>query len=61
MKIDIYIGNNKRIVYRCYEKRKKYFTSLNEKHITENKCLWKTVKPFLPNKIQSSESLKLAE
>lgn len=38
-----------------------HFTSLNEKHITENKCFWKTVKPFLSNKVLSSETVKLAE
>ena len=40
---------------------KEYFTSLNEKHKTESKCFWKTVKPFLSNKGQFSESIKLAE
>ena len=24
-------------------------------------CFWKTVKPFSPNKVQSSEKIKLAE
>ena len=40
--------------------KKDYFTSLNEKHVTENKCSWKTVKPFLSNKVQS-EIIKIAE
>ena len=34
--------------------------SLNERHITENKRFWKTVKPLLLNKVQSSEKVKLA-
>ena len=37
-----------------------HFTSLNEKHITENKCFCKTVKPFLSSKVQS-EIKKIAE
>ena len=41
--------------------RKKYFVSLNEKYITENKCFWKTDKPFLSNKLQSSERIKLTK
>ena len=41
--------------------KKDYFASLSEKHITENKCFWKTVKPFLSNKVQISERIKLAE
>ena len=30
-----------------WEAKKDYFTSLNEKHIAENKCFLKTDKPFL--------------
>ena len=41
--------------------KKDYFTSLNEKRITENKYFWKTVKSFLLYKVQSSERIKLAE
>ena len=52
-------GNKEISLYHCCEKQKKdYFTILNEKHITENKCFWKTVKPFLSNKVQSSERIK---
>ena len=29
--------------------------------MTENKCFWKTVKPFLSNSVQSSERIKLTE
>ena len=43
------------------KEKKDYFTSLNEKHITENKCLWGTVKLFLSNKVQFSERMKLCE
>ena len=43
------------------KEKKGYFTSLNEEHIIENKCFWETVKPFLSNKVQSSERMKLCE
>ena len=62
MKIDIYFVNKEISVYHSYKKRKKYyFISLNEKHITENMCFWKTVKPVFSNKVQSSERIELAE
>ena len=32
--------------------KKDYFSNLNEKQITDNKRFWKTVKPFLSNKVQ---------
>ena len=49
-------------MYHLLRKAKKdYFASLREKHITANKCFWKAVKPFLSNKVQSSERTKLAE
>ena len=42
--------------------RKDYFTSLTENHITTKyKFFWKTVEPFLSNKVQFSERIKLAE
>ena len=34
---------------------------LNEKQITNNKRFWKTVKPLLSNKVQSSEKINLTE
>ena len=39
--------------------KKDYFSKLNEKQITDNKRFWKTVKPFLSNKVQSSERINL--
>ena len=39
--------------------KKDYFSNLNEKQITDNKRFWKTVKPFLSNKVQSSERINL--
>ena len=43
------------------KREKRLFYKFNEKHITENKCLWGTVKLFLSNKVQSSERMKLCE
>ena len=37
--------------------KKDYFSNLNEKKITDNKRFWKTVKPLLSNKVQSSERI----
>ena len=44
---------------RKYEKN--YFPKLNEKQITDNKRFNKRVKPFLLNKVQSSERINLTE
>ena len=41
--------------------KKDYFSNLNEKQITDNKRFWKTVKPFLSNKVQSSERITLTD
>ena len=41
--------------------KKGYFSNLNEKQITDNKLYWKTVKPFLSNKVQSSERINLTD
>ena len=41
--------------------KKDYFSNLNEKQITNNKRFWKTVKPFLSNKVQSSERINLTD
>ena len=41
--------------------KKDYFSKLNEKQITDNKRFWKTVKPLLSNKFQSSEKINLTE
>ena len=36
--------------------KKNYYDSLNEKDVSDNKTFWKTVKPFLSDKIQKSKS-----
>ena len=41
--------------------KKDYFSNLNEKQITDSNSFRKTVKPFLSNKIQSSERINLTE
>ena len=41
--------------------KKYYFSNLSEKQTTKNKRFWKTVKPFLSNKVQSSERINLTD
>ena len=40
---------------------KDYYISLIEKDISDNKTLWKTVKPFFSEKIVSKEQILLVE
>ena len=44
-----------------WESKNDYFSKLNEKQMTDNKRFSKTVKPFLSNKVQSSERIDLTE
>ena len=47
---------------RLYKKeRKKYYENLNVKNITDNKVFWKTVKPFLSEKGNTSSNITLVE
>ena len=39
------------------KKKKKFFVNLNEKDITDNRKFWHTVKPFLLDKIKSTENI----
>ena len=41
--------------------KKNYWNSLNEKDVSDNKTFWKTVKPFLSDKIVSKEQIFLVE
>ena len=41
------------------KEKKEYFDNLNEKDIIDNKMFWKTVKPFLSEKLKSSEIITL--
>ena len=41
--------------------KKEYFGNLNEKSVCNNKAFWKTVKPFLLDKITSKEQITLVE
>ena len=51
-KIEKYFVNKEVKGVSLLQKSKKYyFPNLNEKNITDNKRLWKTVKPFLSKKI----------
>ena len=38
-----------------------YYSNLDEKNVTDNKAFWKTVKPFLSDKITSKEKITLTE
>ena len=41
--------------------KKLYYSNLDEKKVTDNKTFWKTLKPFLSDKIVSKEELTLIE
>ena len=41
--------------------KRKYYTSLEEKSITDNKKFWRTVKPFLSGKTQFNAKITLIE
>ena len=41
--------------------KKEYYVSLDEKHVTDNKMFWKTVKPFLSDKMVNSPKITLVE
>ena len=41
--------------------KKEYFGNLNEKNVCDNETFWKTVKPFLSDKIVSKEQITLVE
>ena len=41
--------------------QKDYFSKLSLKQTADNKRFWKTVKPFLSNKVQSSERINLTD
>ena len=41
--------------------KKKYYDSLDEKHVTDNKTFWKTVKLFLSDKTVNSPKITLVE
>ena len=41
--------------------KKLYYSNLDVKKVTDNKTFWKTIKPFLSNKIVSREKVTLIE
>ena len=41
--------------------KKEYYSNLDVKNITDNKTFWKTVKPFLSDKVISTEKITLIE
>ena len=47
---------------KLYKKeRKNYYNSLDIKNITDNKQFWKTIKPFLSEKIKATSKIKLKD
>ena len=47
---------------RLYKKeRKKYYTRLDIREVTDNKKFWKTMKPFLTDKAVNSDKITLIE
>ena len=55
----------KKLTFKCsklYKKeRKNYYNSLDIKNITDNKQFWKTIKPFLSEKIKTTSKIKLKD
>ena len=41
--------------------KKEYYDNQDEKHVTDNKTFWKTVKPFLSDKTVNSPKITLVE
>ena len=41
--------------------RRSYYSTLNEKSVTDNRKLWKTMKPMLSNKLVISGKITLVE
>ena len=41
--------------------KKEYYDRLNEKHVTDNKTFWKTIKPFLSDKTVNSPKITTDE
>ena len=61
MKRDLFRKQRNLYVSLSRKAKKDYFSKLNETQIADNKCFWKTVKPFLSNKVQSSERINLTD
>ena len=45
----------------CKKERKKYYEMLDLKNVTDNKEFWKTVKPFLSDKVTTFPKISLVE
>ena len=59
--VDLFCQQRNLCVSLLRKSKKDYFSYLKEKQITDNKRLWKKVKPFLSNKVQSSERINLTD
>ena len=58
------IGNSKQRNY-CIsllrKSKREYYSSLHVNNVTDNKTLWKTVKPFLSDKVTSTQRITLID
>ena len=45
----------------CQKSKREYYQNLSVENVSDNKTFWKVLKPFLSNKIMSSEKIALAE
>ena len=59
--VDLFCKQRNLCVSLLRKSKKDYFSYLKEKQITDSKRFWKTVKPFLSNKVQSSERINLTD
>ena len=41
--------------------KREYYSNLDVKNITDNKTFWKTVKPFLSDKVTSTQKITLID
>ena len=48
-------------VHLLRKSKKDYYGNLNEKSVTDNRTFWKTVKPFLSDKVTSQSKITLIE
>ena len=61
MKTKENMHRNETIVSLLRKTKKDYYEKLKEKDVNDNKTFWKTVKPFLSDKIVSKEQITLLE
>ena len=45
----------------CKKERRKFYSELDIKNITDNKLFWKTMKPFLSDKCSQASKISLVQ